>query len=251
MPANESERTPTPRRNEEHFTETPWTLVLRAGWGSASKEGAAALEWLCERYWYPLYAFARRSGLGPHDAEDATQGFFAYLLESSALAKANPGRGRFRNFLLTAFNNFRGQQREQLKAWKRGGRHSHVSLDSLTAEERYLHEPVDGQDPSRLFEAAWATTTIQAGLERLRLEYSRLGKSGLFEALLPHLTGDPGSYAELGLRIGQSPGAARVTVHRIRARFSAAVRAEVAATVDGESEANDELRHLKSVLTRS
>jgi RNA polymerase sigma-70 factor (ECF subfamily) len=248
MPTSEPERILIQKRNGDHFTKTPWTLVLRAGWGSASAEGVAALEWLSERYWYPLYAFARRSGLAPHDAEDATQGFFAHLFESSVLAKADPGRGRFRNFLLTAFNNFMGQQREQLEAWKRGGRHSHVSLDSMTAEERYLHEPVDGQDPSRLYDAAWATTTIRAGLERLRLEYSRLGKSELFDALQPHLTGDPGSYAELGARIGRSPGAARVAVHRIRARFAETLQAEVAATVDGHSEVNAELRHLRSIL---
>jgi DNA-directed RNA polymerase specialized sigma24 family protein len=251
MPTDEPERILIQKPHGDHFTKTPWTLVLRAGWGSSSAEGAAALEWLSGRYWYPLYAFARRSGLTSHDAEDATQGFFAHLFESSALAKANPDRGRFRNFLLTAFNNYMGQQREQMKAWKRGGRHSHVSLDGMTAEERYLHEPMDGQDPSRLYEAAWATATIGAGLESLRLEYARLGKSELFDALLPHLTGDPGSYADLGARIGQSPGAARVAVHRIRTRFAETLRAEVATTVDGDSEVQDELRHLRNVLAGS
>lgn len=221
--------------------------MLRAA-DPGSGEAAEALDWLSRRYWYPLYAFARRSGLSPHDAEDATQGFFAHLLKSAALAKADPARGRFRSFLLSAFTNHMGQHREQQNAWKRGGRHGHLSLDNLTAEERYQLEPVDDQDPARIYEAAWASTTIQAGLETLRSEYARLGKTGLFDALLPHMTGEPGSYQDLGAKLGLTPGAARVAMHRMRSRFSEVIRAEVAATVDGEKEADDELRHLKRAL---
>lgn len=246
-----SDREPIPAQkfHGEHFTKTPWTVVLCAAGAVDSAEGAAALEWLCGRYWYPLYAFARRSGLAPHDAEDATQGFFCHLLESATLARADPARGRFRNFLLTAFKHHMGQGREQLMAWKRGGRHAHVSLDGLEAEERYQHEPVDSEDPARLFEAAWAGATIQAALGQLREEYARLGKSQNFEALQPFLTGDSDGYVAVCERIGLTPGAARIAVHRMRARFSELVRSEVAATVGEDDDVEEELRHLKSVLT--
>lgn len=247
MPTSDQEGLRSKGFGGKNFTKTPWTLVLRAG-NAASGEAAEALEWLSGRYWYPLYAFARRSGLSPHDAEDATQGFFTHLLGSEALAKAAPERGRFRSFLLSAFINHMGQQREQQKTWKRGGRHAHVSLDSLTTEERYQHEPVDNRDPARIYESAWASATIRAGLETLRSEYARLGKAKLFEALLPHLTGEPADYTELGAKLGLAPGAARVAMHRMRHRFSQVLRAEVAATVDGEAEVEDELRHLKKAL---
>lgn len=233
--------------NPGHFAKTSWNRVQRAA-GANSAESETALVWLCERYWYPLYAYSRRSGLPPHDAEDATQAFFAHLLEGGILAKADPQRGRFRSFLLTAFVNHQRQRREHDAAWKRGGRHEHLSLDSLTAEDRYRHEPTDHRDPARLYESAWAETVIQRGIERLRAEYCRLGKADLFEALVPRLSGESASQSENADRLGMSSGAARVALHRMRVRFSHLLREEVADTLDGRLEVEDELLHINRTL---
>jgi DNA-directed RNA polymerase specialized sigma24 family protein len=232
------------------FTATRWTLVVHAGNQPDSTEGAAALTWLCERYWYPLYAFARRRGLTAHDAQDATQGFFEHLLEKCALAKADPTRGRFRSFLLTSFRNHLGQQRLKDGALKRGGGCEVVSLDETVAEERYHREPVDRMDPEHLFERRWAVTLIETVLQRLEAEYAAAGKAAPFAVLKPYLTGDQGraGYAELAAQTGTSEGAARVAVHRFRQRYHDLFRAEVAQTVTSAAELAEELRHICRVL---
>ena len=66
-------------RQPPSFTTTHWSVVLRAG-VTDSPTAAQALDQLCRTYWYPLYAFVRRKGYSPHDAQDLTQAFFARLL---------------------------------------------------------------------------------------------------------------------------------------------------------------------------
>src|SRR6058998_3691806 len=89
-------------RPKNYFATTHWSVVLSAG--RSTTRASAALEQLCQTYWYPLYAYVRRRGYPPHDAQDLTQGFFARLLEHQSLAKADPNKGRFRSFLLGAIN---------------------------------------------------------------------------------------------------------------------------------------------------
>src|SRR5262245_40377124 len=86
------------------FQPTQWTLVRVAG--SNSADSGDALEQLCRAYWYPIYAFIRRNGRAPHDAQDLTQDFFLRLLETNSIERADPRRGKFRTFLLSALKYF-------------------------------------------------------------------------------------------------------------------------------------------------
>jgi RNA polymerase sigma-70 factor (ECF subfamily) len=91
------------------FTTTHWSVVLSAA-AESSPTGRDALEFLCSTYWPPLYAYARRVGNSPQDAQDLTQGFFLWLIEKGTLATADPDRGRFRSFLLGLFKHFIGHE---------------------------------------------------------------------------------------------------------------------------------------------
>lgn len=231
------------------FVTTLWSVVLQAG-KDDSTQAAGALERLCRVYWYPLYAFARRAGLSPHDAEDATQSFFSHLLKQGLVAKADPTRGRFRSFLLMSFKHHVGQLREKAEALKRGGGQHIESLDEVPAEDRYQLEPPDEKSPDRLFERRWAVTLIEAALGRLEGEWRQAGKLAHFEALRPFLVGDQGEATdeELGQRLGCKAGAARVSLHRFRQRYSEIFRSEVAQTLADPAELEAELQHLRRVL---
>lgn len=210
----------------------------------------AALGTLCRAYWYPLYAFARRQGLSAHDAEDATQGFFAHLLSKGALAQVDRARGRFRTFLLASLKHFLADERDRAHATKRGGGQPVVSLEACAAEERYALEPRDELSPDRLFDRRWALTVIDQALARLAAEYAATGKAALFAALRPLLTapGEARSYEEIGAEFSMSEGAVKIAVHRLRQRYGAALRAEIAETVETASEVESELRHLLEAL---
>jgi len=231
------------------FTTTHWSVVLAAG-RDDSPQAATALDRLCQTYWYPLYAFARRSGLTEPDAQDATQSFFTHLLEKSLLARADPQRGRFRTFLLTSFKNHLGQARLKAAAQKRGGGVEIFSLDDTAAEERYRREPVDPQSPDRLYERRWAIALIEKVLGQLESDYAAAGKATLFAAIKPYLTGDRGTSTgrELGQQLGVREGTARVALHRLRERYAELFRAEVAQTVATPEELEEELRHIRDIL---
>lgn len=233
------------------FATTRWTVVLRAG-GPTSDGSAAALEQLCRTYWYPLYSYARRTGLTAHDAEDLTQSFFAFLLEKDVLAKADRERGRFRSFLLSAFKNFHANERAHQGAAKRGGGKAVVSLDELQAENRYRNEPQSDLSPERIYDQKWAASLLDQVMQTLRMEYTSLGKGPLFQALRGVIWGgrQETSYAVLAQQIGLSEGAFKVAVHRLRTRFKECLHQEVAQTVATPGEIEDELRHLLAALSR-
>lgn len=232
------------------FRTTHWSVVLQAGRDS-SIQSAQALEQLCRTYWYPLYAFARRTGLTPHDAQDATQSFFEHLLEKSMLAKADPQRGRFRSFLLTSFKNQLGLAHRKATAQRRGGGAQIISLDETAAEDCYVREPADAQDPGQLFERRWVLTLIELVLQRLESEYVASGKAAQFAAMKPYLTGDQGraTFAQLATQLGSTEGAARVAVHRLRQRYHELFRTEVAQTVTSAAELEEELRHIAGLFS--
>jgi RNA polymerase sigma-70 factor (ECF subfamily) len=231
------------------FGTTRWTVVLQAG-GPTSDGSTQALEQLCRTYWYPLYSFARRSGVPSHDAEDLTQSFFAYLLEKDAIARADRERGRFRSFLLTAFKNFQANERTRQAAAKRGGNRQIVSLDELQAENRYQHEPQTALTPEKLYDQKWATSLLEQVMLVLRTEYTVLGKGPLFEVLRGVIWGgrQEGGYEPLARQAGLSEGAFKVAVHRLRTRFKECLRQEVAQTVATPGEVDDELRHLLAAV---
>jgi len=229
------------------FPTTLWTVVLHAGHDKPA-QARAALELLCESYWYPLYSFIRRRGYSPHDAQDLTQAFFAHLLEKRGLERVNPENGRFRTFLLASLKNFLANDWDRANALKRGGGQKIVSIPQESAESRYQLEPSHDLTPERLFERQWALTLLDQVLAALRDEYHREGKGTLFEELKVALTGQAGGYADLAARLGQSEGAIKVAVHRMRSRYRELTRTRIAETV-GENDIEDEIRHLLAVLS--
>lgn len=233
------------------FPATQWTVVLTAG-GTPSPEAAAALEGLCRSYWYPLYAFVRRGGHSPPDAQDLTQEFFARLLEHNWIAHADRQRGRFRSFLLMAMKRFLVKEWDKAKALKRDGQAQRVPMELDTAESRYTRELADTRTPEQLFEKQWALALLESVLRRLHEIYTRDGKGALFQALEPCLVGSRNTqpYAVLAAELGMTEGAARVAVCRLRERYRECLKAEVAQTVASAAEVDEELRHLLRVMAR-
>jgi RNA polymerase sigma factor (sigma-70 family) len=233
------------------FASTRWSLVAAAGQG-ASPEAREALAVLCQTYWYPLYAYARRRLPTAEDAQDATQEFFAQLLEKDYLQAADPERGKFRSFLLTAFQRFLTKERDKTNAQKRGGGRRILPLDFQAGERRFRLEPADQATADSIYERRWALTLLEQALTRLRLEFTNAGKQQLFEQLKGTLTGD-GSvepYSQIGEALAMSEQAVKVAVHRMRQRYKELLRAEIAQTVATADEIEDELRDLfKAVRT--
>ncbi|MDH3283171.1 MAG: sigma-70 family RNA polymerase sigma factor [Acidobacteriota bacterium] len=232
------------------FATTHWSVVVAAG-DRASPDAERALASLCEAYWYPLYAFARRRGADPEEARDLTQSFFATLLEKNYVADADRERGRFRTFLLTAFQHHAAKDRARERAAKRGGAERPLSLDYDVGEQRYLLEPVETATPERIYERRWALTILERVLSAVRRDYAETGRSALFDALSPVLVGaSPApSYRAIGEDLGLSEGAVKVAAHRLRRRYRARLRAEIEETVSTPSEVDDELRHLLQAVS--
>jgi len=234
-----------PRTDQAVFATTHWSVVLAAGHSSAA--GAqAALEKLCRTYWFPLYAFARRQGNSPEDAQDLTQDFFSRLLKKNYLAKADPDRGRFRTFLLRSLKNFLINEWKRAGRLKRGGGLEFISTDANAAEERYAAEAPDESNPDAEYETRWAVTLIELVLTALRQEFDAADKTRLFEQLKGFIWGDKStaSYAEIAAQLNLSEGTVKMAVHRLRQRFRELLRAEVAHTVAKPEDIDDELRHL-------
>lgn len=235
---------------EPLFVTTHWSAVVAAGHSDTTR-AHDALAYLCQAYWYPLYAYARRRGSSPHDAQDLTQEFFARLLEGNWVRQADRQRGRFRSFLLSAMKHFMAGEWNKAHAQKRGGRQPILSLDDDSAEHRYRLEPVDKATPESLFERGWALTLLDGVLARLEEEYRRDGKQALMEIMRPALTTDQEAidYAAVAPKLGLTETAARVAVHRLRQRYRQLIRAEVASTVASPEEVEAEMHHLFEALT--
>jgi RNA polymerase sigma-70 factor (ECF subfamily) len=225
------------------FATTRWTLVLAAGQGS-TPEAQEALASLCSVYWYPLYAYARRQITHAEDAQDLTQEFFARLLEKNYLQTADPRRGRFRSFLLTAFKHFLSKERDRARAHKRGGGRRLLPLDFQAGERQYTQEPSDEVTPEMVYERRWAVTLLQQVLQQLRREYAGAGKEALFDRLKLALTGESSPYAQLSAELDLSEAGVKVAVHRLRQRYRELLRAEIAQTVGSSAEVDGELRDL-------
>ena len=232
------------------FATTHWSVVLTAGQGD-SPQAAEALERLCRTYWYPLYAFVRRQGYRPADAQDLTQEFFARMLQKKYVGKAQAERGKFRWFLLTAFRNFLANEWDRAHAEKRGGHARFITLDQAAAEGRYLQELGQDLTAENVYERTWALTVIEGVRARLKQEYVTAGKAQRFEVVDQFLPGEDGeiTQAEAAARLGLSASGVRAEVHRLRRRYGELLRAEIAHTVPDPSEIDAELRHLIEVLS--
>lgn len=233
------------------FATTRWSIVVKAGHAS-SPEARDALETLCEAYWYPLYAFARRRGHAADDAMDYTQAFFARVVEKEYLQAADQDRGRFRSFLLTMFKRFLSKEYERANALKRGGGTFVASLDVDSAESLYMREPADEQTPERIYERRWALMLLERALSAVEADYNAKDKAELFQALRPYLGGSGGApmYSEVAASLGMTEAAVKVAVHRLRQRYRDAVRGEVAQTVASEEDVDAELKALRSAVQR-
>lgn len=230
------------------FQNTLWGRVLVAG-KIDSPQSRQAIAELCRLYWYPIYAFLRRSGHERQQAGDLTQGFFEYLLERNLFGRADPERGRFRSFLIGVLKNFVRGEYDKEKALRRGGGAEIVSIDEEVAEGRYVHEPATLVTPEKLMDRRWALEVLEQAMTRLQAEYSRSGMKDVFSQLQPHLTGDgQTSFLELGVRLDRSEGAARVLVFRLRERFRHLIRAVIADTVSDLEQVEIELKHLQAAL---
>jgi RNA polymerase sigma-70 factor (ECF subfamily) len=227
--------------------------VLHAGQAGASASSARdALARLCHIYWFPLYAHVRRRGFSAHDAEDLTQEFFARLLARQSIAQADPARGRFRAFILTALNHFLTDEWNRARAEKRGGTRELLSLDMADAEDRFAQVADPAAPPDQMFDREWALAVLQTVLTHLEKEYDGAGKADLFAVLKPTLTGtrDAQPYAELAAQLGRNENAVKVAVHRLRQRYRALLQSEIADTVASDDDANAEMRVLLHALAR-
>jgi RNA polymerase sigma-70 factor (ECF subfamily) len=238
-----------PVAGPDAFLTTHWSVVLAAGQPDTTK-AYDALARLCQTYWHPLYAYVRRLGYSPHDAQDLTQEFFARLLARNSLAGADESRGRFRSYLLASLKHFLANEWDKARAQKRGGGQVPIPIDPASAETGCVFEPADPVTAEKIYERRWALTLLDLVLRRLRQEYAVTGREKLFEELKPTLTEARRSvrYAEIAIRLGSSEGAVKVAVHRLRQRYREVLRAEIADTVAGPGEVEDELRNLFAAL---
>ena len=250
MREQKSDFEPTPPA-AGHFPTTSWGRVAAAG-DHASAEARAALGELCAAYWAPIYAFIRRKGHGPEEALDLTQDYFARLLEKGTVSAAEPTRGRFRSFLLADCSFFLANRRKMDGALKRGGDQTILAIDLRDAEGSLLNEPAHGRTPERLFERDWALALLGAVGDRLEKDYAAVGRADAFRLLKPILSAEAVPYTAIAAELGTTEGNVRVAVHRLRTRFAAELRRQVAATLDNPStdEIATELRSLLDVLGR-
>ena len=230
------------------FATTRWTMVSAAG-GASDAHSRGALTELCQVYWPPLYSYLRRRGHTREEAEDLTQGFFARLLERKDLRTADPVRGRFRGFLLTALKRYVINQHERATAVRRGGPMP-ITLNFDDAERSYAHGLGSDDSPERVFDRKWAALCLDRALASLRAEYHQAGKGPVADVLLPYLTdsGELPSYREAAARLEMTEGAVKVAVHRLRQRFGAILRLQIADTVLSPADADEEMRELIRVV---
>lgn len=236
--------------DHSHFAMTRWSLVIAAG-EQDDPASEKALAELCQAYWYPVYAYVRRRLGDVHEAQDLTQAFFERLLDGrQKFRNADPSRGRFRAFLLTACKRFLINEWHKGRAAKRGGSAAQLSLDFPAGESRYSIEPVDTLTAERLFEQQWAITLLARVLEKLKEECIAKGKGDHFEQLKPFLSGNKSAsaYEAVAAALGISTGAAKVAAHRLRTRYRELLRSEIGQTLDCADEVEDEIRNLFAIL---
>lgn len=234
---------------QEWFATTYWSVVLAAA-GESSPEAASALEKLCQSYWYPLYAFVRRSGHDEETARDLTQGFFARFLEKNYLKDVDRSKGRFRSFLLASLRHFLANEWDRQQAARRGGGCQIVPLDEEWIEGCERQDAALPLTPEKLYERRWALALLDTVRQKLEKEFVAAGKKELFEELQIYLFGEKGlaPYAAVAGRLNLSVDAIKKAVERLRRRYGELLREEIAQTVTHQAEIDDEIRWLRAAL---
>jgi len=247
---------PASGRRNDRFMTTRWSVVLScAGSGGDEEKAQAALAELCKIYWRPVFSFICRQGHSVPDAQDLTQDFFAMMLKGRLLQRADRNRGKFRSLVVKALQNFLGDAGDKRHAWKRGGDVQFVSWDDLTAEgSSYLSiSELDSENwsPERIFDVRWAATVVERALRRLGDECEKRGRRRVFNVLSSCLAAEREdvSYAKFSKMLGLPEAAVKRLVHRLRERYRELLREEVAQTVEGPDEIDDELRYLCAALS--
>jgi RNA polymerase sigma-70 factor (ECF subfamily) len=235
--------------SDPRFHTTSWSLVLAAV--RPTSESREALADLCQTYWKPIYAFTRRNGYTPDQAQDLTQAFFTEFLEKNYVRGADRNRGRFRSFLLSAVKHFLSHQRDRAQAFKRGGGQTHLSIDADAAEIWYAPATVENLTPETLFERRWALSVLERVLEKLRTGFEQTHPAVDFNRLMTFVKNDSGAerYDDWAIETGASAGSLRTTVYRMRKKYRELLRAEIAETVADPDDIEEEIRFLRAVLS--
>jgi RNA polymerase sigma-70 factor (ECF subfamily) len=243
------DNTSAPAPRGDIFVTTRWTVVLSAG-RKSSPQSDRALGELCQTYWYPLYAYVRRKGKTKEDAEDLVQAFFEKFLEKNYLEGLSAERGKFRAFLLASLKHFLANEWDKSQRQKRGGGATHLSLDWQSADHRFHLDPPDPSSPDKTFDREWALALLERVITRLRDECIADGKMKLFDQAKGFLmVGEMAiPYAQAAQALNLDEGAMRVAVHRLRARYRALLRDEIAQTLDDPAQVAEELRSLQAAL---
>jgi RNA polymerase sigma factor (sigma-70 family) len=229
------------------FRTTRWSLILQTRFDGP--EARKALEALCGIYRPAVIAYVRRHGYSPADAEDLAQSFYADVICRDFHARADPARGRFRSYLLTALRHFVANARTHDDALKRGGQAEHLSLGNDNADG-HIDLADDGESPDEVFDRVWAVTVLHQAIDRLDRETQGAGKGRLFQELKVFLVEEPegDDYARVAERLGMRPNTIAVAVHRLRRRLRAQVSMVLDETVDDPASADAEMAHLKAAL---
>jgi RNA polymerase sigma factor (sigma-70 family) len=234
---------------QDYFATTRWSLVFNAG-NSQSPRAESALNELCSRYWYPLYAYARHGGSAKADAEDLVQSFFSHFLKRNYLQALNSENGRFRAFLLTCFKNHSNNERKRAGCQKRGGGTDHLPFDSANADEKFQSQLMAAGTPEHEYHRAWVVTLLEQVLTQLGQEMQANGRRELFEELKPVLAGDRDdfSYRDAAKRLKRSEEALRQRAKRMRERLQELIRHEILKTCD-PAQVEEEIRYLFSAFS--
>lgn len=249
MPPAQDSDSPPSGRPVGWFATTRWTLVLTAG-EATSPESSAALEQLCQLYWYPLFAFARRRGYSASDAQDLTQEFFARLVAKDFLRHVAREKGRFRSFLLAAMKNLMANEFDRERTLKRGGAQTFVSIDLVAAEDRFAQETPSALAPEALFDREWALRVLDQALAKLESEFTGTLRQRQFDRLKPYLSAEANAAGceAVAADLGMTGHAVAMAVSRLRARYRSLVRAQIADTVATPHDVDDEMRYLVELL---
>jgi len=230
------------------FKTTRWTLVAMAG--GESDEAREAMEELCQAYWFPLYAFARRSGHPSAQSKDLVQGFFLQVIEKHLFSRANADKGKLRTFLLTAFRRHLFHEARREATLKRGGGESILSIDELDAESWYHEQLIEGETPEHMYDRQWALTLMEKSVRSLEEQWRARGKASLFAHLKPFLTRQPeaGDYPSLENDLGISRSSLKTSVHRLRAEYRSQIQEQIEGTQLAGGDWQEEMRSLIRAL---
>ena len=235
----------------DQFPETHWSILVQDEDRSISpQDREATFTALCTRYWYPLYAFLRKRGHSSADAQDLTQGFFAYLLSGERIANLDPAKGRFRSYLLGAMKHYLSDRRKFDQAEKRGGGKVPLSIETDLAENRFQQALSHDVSPETLFDREWASMVLNDTASQLEREFTEQGKANVFAEVGDYLFEKPpkGIYGEIAERLGMNEPNVRAIVSRMRKRYKAILRERIYATVDDEAKVDDEIQQLMSTF---